>query len=168
MRSDDKEDKEEYAVKIAHVVDMSKEMSIHKLAAAAGIAPPLFKDGVVYPISEDWQAMPMLKIRRGYGGNLTSLVKEMISLVTKLHDSVNISHGDIKPANFLVSEKGRVYLTDFGCSICHSDPHPSSALFIGDPNYMPHPSKIKAQSFKEKAFEIDKLSLIKTINKILS
>lgn len=152
-----------YAVKFVNSPSMSAELGIHRLAAAAGLAPPLHGGGAAYQVADNWCAMPMERIdtvplEGRHAG-------EVELLVSRLH-ALNVSHGDVKPSNFLAAA-ARVYISDFGCSVNH-DGHAGDqpSLLVGDPCYMPPISAIKAKGTREKAFEIDEYSLCKTLKEI--
>jgi serine/threonine protein kinase len=163
MRAD--ADKRTYAVKFVNEPDMAAELEIHKLAAVAGLAPPLY--GGFFSVADDWCAMPMLKVDAvPLGPEHARAIKR---LVARLH-ALDISHGDIKPSNFLATRGGgRVYISDFGCSIDHNKKEGKTKqppLLAGDPRYMPPASSLTAKKTKERAFEIDMYSLQKTLNEI--
>jgi serine/threonine protein kinase len=52
---------------------------------------------------------------------LTHVAFSLLSAVQHIH-AVSIYHLDIKPSNFVITIRGQIYLTDFGCAIKQSSP----------------------------------------------
>jgi len=61
--------------------------------------------------------------------------KDISEALSYLHFSENRAHGDIKPKNILIDERGKSFLTDLGSSTCISVSGEDPRDNIGDENY---------------------------------
>lgn len=63
------------------------------------------------------------------------LMESLAMAVQAVHDS-QLVHGDIKPANVMLSDQGRYVLMDFGGSLLGEEADWSAANWVGSPEYM--------------------------------
>lgn len=70
-------------------------------------------------------------------------IKKVVSMGVEMADTMAYAHGegvvhrDFKPANVIVTESGRVKITDFGLArLAHSSIHTQAGTLMGSPAYM--------------------------------
>ncbi|EWC45223.1 hypothetical protein DRE_05950 [Drechslerella stenobrocha 248] len=80
---------------------------------------------------------------------LTIIVREVVTALTFVHKK-NIIHRDIKAANILVANDGRVQLCDFGVSTAMKNSQAKRSTFVGTPWWMA-PEVILEKSYDVKA-----------------
>lgn len=91
------------------------------------IAGPTLKDRL-RELAAEGQQMPIEEVHR--------IFKALVAALRYAH-SQDIVHRDLKPSNVLLSEDGRVVLTDFGLAkIVGSTIHTASLALVGTPAYM--------------------------------
>lgn len=97
------------------------------------------------------EGLPFLAMKFVVGGALSDLLKQgllppervtaiLVDVASALDHahSLGIVHRDVKPANVLLGEDGRAYLTDFGIArvVAGSRPGSHSGTIVGTPGYM--------------------------------
>ncbi len=73
-------------------------------------------------VSGDWQ-------------QAVSMMQSLALALQSVHDS-DLVHGDIKPANVMLSDNGRYVLMDFGGSLLGDEADRAAANWVGSPQYM--------------------------------
>jgi predicted Ser/Thr protein kinase len=102
---------------------LEHEAQLLGVASASGIAPRL----VDYSRSGGWIVMEKLHknvfdILKSTNGILSKTVQlQMIDIFRKL-DEIRIFHADPNPLNFMLDEKGRLYIIDFGFAKTFEEP----------------------------------------------
>jgi eukaryotic-like serine/threonine-protein kinase len=102
--------------------------------------------GGTYIVMELIQAPTLAEIVRQRGplppAAVTQLAEQLLSALEAAH-AAGVVHRDVKPSNIMVSETGRVKLTDFGIAQSLDDPRlTSSGILVGSPTYLA-PERIK-------------------------
>ncbi|KAK6332825.1 hypothetical protein TWF696_002847 [Orbilia brochopaga] len=81
---------------------------------------------------------------------LTIIVRETVSALNFIH-KLNIIHRDVKAANILVANDGRVQLCDFGVSAIMQNPHTKRSTFVGTPWWMAPEVILEREQYDTKA-----------------
>lgn len=122
--ADDAVSGEEVAVKLLHRLDgpsareFRREAALLRVLKLPGVVRILDdgeSDGTPFLVMERVHGKPFPAERRGWEA-IRPLADELVTSLARLH-RVGVVHGDIKPANVLVAESGRVTVVDFGVSL---------------------------------------------------
>ncbi|KAL4566876.1 hypothetical protein LXL04_031002 [Taraxacum kok-saghyz] len=81
---------------------------------------------------------------------LVVLCKQVLQGLVYLHHERHVIHGDIKPSNLLVNQKGQVKITDFGVSAMLANSMGQRDTFVGTYNYM-SPERISGKTYDYKS-----------------
>ncbi len=133
LKAIDRQHERLVALKVRAVHDESdREQLLHEARLLLGVAPhpnlPLvrddFFDGDQYVIAMDWiEGIDLLKLLRARGrpglapSSVLPWLADVASALTHIHtQDPCVVHGDVKPANLVLTTGGRVVLVDFGWS----------------------------------------------------
>lgn len=107
---------------IEHEISMYLELKKHKIENVVSIKSFGVFQNHHYMIM-DYLPHTLEEYAANHRDKLNTLFQDALSLLRKLHEK-HIVHRDIKPDNFLVSNKGKVYLIDLGMAsvVCPKTP----------------------------------------------
>jgi len=94
---------------------LSNEVKFQKKAGKAGISPKVYDyDTVSKYIVMDLLDKHLLDVIEEQKGCLKKKQQERIIEIFETLDTLNIFHGDVNLANYMIDKKGKIYIIDFG------------------------------------------------------